>query len=111
MYEPVVMSKRTYDKLKPEQQKPIMAAAQKAQDYFTQEARKGEKKMIDAFTKAGVEAVNMSKADLDAGMEVHRQYSYKHLPDKEQGVEQLLQKALSVAQPLTSKEQTSALQY
>src|SRR3546814_17025825 len=37
MYEPVVMSKRTYDKLQPEQQKAIMASPQKAQDYLPEE--------------------------------------------------------------------------
>lgn len=96
MYEPVVMSKRTYDKLNPEQQKAIMAAAQKAQDYFTEEARKGEKKMVDAFSKAGVEVVSMSKADFDAWMEVAKKSSYKNFADKVKGGEELLQKALAV---------------
>lgn len=96
MYEPVVMSKRVYDKLKPEQQQAIMAAAKKAEEYFTAEARKGEQKMIDAFTKAGVQVVTMSKADFDAWMEVAKKSSYKNFADKVKGGDELLQKALAV---------------
>src|SRR3546814_5571895 len=44
MYEPVIMSKKVYDGLKPEQQQAIMAAAKKAEDYFTAESRKGEQR-------------------------------------------------------------------
>src|SRR5690606_29205229 len=96
MYEPVVMSKRVYDKLKPEQQQAIMAAAKKAEEYFTAEARKGEQKMIDAFTKAGVQVVTMSKDDFDAWMEVAKKSSYKNFADKVKGGDELLQKALAV---------------
>lgn len=96
MYEPVVMSKRTYDKLNPQQQQAIMAAAKKAEAYFTDEARKGEQKMIDAFTKAGVKVVTMSKADFDAWMEVAKKSSYKNFAEKVKGGEDLLNKALAV---------------
>src|SRR3546814_335336 len=50
MYEPVIMSKKVFDGLKPEQQKAIMSAATKAEDFVTGEARKGEKKMVYTFT-------------------------------------------------------------
>ncbi|MCC2596605.1 TRAP transporter substrate-binding protein DctP [Pusillimonas sp. MFBS29] len=96
MYEPVIMSKKVYDGLKPEQQKAIMAAAKKAEEYFTAESRKGEQKMIDTFTKAGVEVVSMSPEDFNAWMEVAKASSYKNFSEKVKGGDELLNKALAV---------------
>ncbi|MFW7342993.1 TRAP transporter substrate-binding protein DctP [Pollutimonas sp. H1-120] len=96
MYEPVIMSKKVFDGLKPEQQKAIMSAAKKAEDYFTGEARKGEKKMVDTFTKAGVKVVSMSKEDFDAWMKVAQASSYKQFAEKVKGGDVLLKKALAV---------------
>ncbi|HWK69566.1 TRAP transporter substrate-binding protein DctP [Pollutimonas sp. M17] len=96
MYEPVIMSKKVFDRLKPEQQKAIMSAAKKAEDYFTGEARKGEKKMIDTFTNAGVKVVSMSKEDFDAWMKVAQASSYKQFAEKVKGGDELLKKALAV---------------
>src|SRR3546814_6672523 len=96
MYEPVIMSKKVFDGLKPEQQKAIMSAAKKAEDYFTGEARKGEKKMVDTFTKAGVKVVSMSKEDFDAWMKVAKASYYKQFAEKVKGGDELLNKAMAV---------------
>lgn len=96
MYEPVIMSKKVYEGLKPEQQQAIMAAAKKAEEYFIAESRKGEQKMIDTFTKAGVEVVSMSPEDFNAWMEVAKTSSYKNFSEKVKGGEELLNKALAV---------------
>ncbi|NYT59296.1 TRAP transporter substrate-binding protein DctP [Alcaligenaceae bacterium] len=96
MYEPVIMSKKVYDGLKPEQQQAIMAAAKKAEDYFVAESRKGEQKMIDTFTKAGVKVVSMSPEDFNAWMEVAKASSYKNFAEKVKGGDELLNKALAV---------------
>ncbi|NYT44488.1 TRAP transporter substrate-binding protein DctP [Alcaligenaceae bacterium] len=96
MYEPVIMSKKVYDGLKPEQQKAILDAAKKAEDYFTAESRKGEQKMVDTFTKAGVQVVTMSEADFNAWMDVAKSSSYKNFAEKVKGGDQLLKKALAV---------------
>ncbi|NYT86412.1 TRAP transporter substrate-binding protein DctP [Pollutimonas harenae] len=96
MYEPVIMSKKVYEGLKPEQQQAIMAAAKKAEEYFIGESRKGEQKMIDTFTKAGVEVVSMSPEDFNAWMEVAKTSSYKNFAEKVKGGEELLNKALAV---------------
>ena len=74
----------------------ILAAAQKAEDYFVGEARKGEQKMVDVFTKAGVEVTTMSKADFDAWMKVAQASSYKNFAEKVKGGDELLRKALAV---------------
>lgn len=96
MYEPVLISKKVFSRLTPEQQKAILDGAKKAEDYFTNEAKNGEKKMIDVFTKAGVEVVTMSKEDFDAWMEVAKKSSYVNFAKKVPGGDKLLEKALAV---------------
>ncbi|NYT79323.1 TRAP transporter substrate-binding protein DctP [Alcaligenaceae bacterium] len=96
MYEPVIMSKKVFDKLTPEQRDAIMAAGSKAEAYFVGESRKGEQKMIDTFKKANVEVVSMSKDDFDAWMEVAKASSYKNFAEKVKGGDELLKKALAV---------------
>jgi len=96
MYEPVIMSKKVFEGLTQEQRDAIMAAAKKAEEYFVEESRKGEQRMIDTFTKAGVEVVSMSKDDFDAWMEVARTSSYQNFSEKVKGGDELLKKALAV---------------
>jgi TRAP-type C4-dicarboxylate transport system substrate-binding protein len=96
MYEPVLMSKKVFDGLKPEQQQAIRAGGEKAEAYFTNESLNGEKKMIDTFTKAGVKVVSMSKEDFDAWMAVAKNSAYKNFAEKVPGGDDLLNKALAV---------------
>ncbi|MGV8937408.1 MAG: TRAP transporter substrate-binding protein DctP [Allorhizobium sp.] len=96
MYEPVLMSKKTYDKLTPEQQKAILAAGEKAEAYFNEEVRKGDQVMVDAYKKAGVEVVEMSKADYDAWLEIAKQSAYKNFAEKVKDGDKLIEKALAV---------------
>lgn len=96
MYEPVIMSKKIFDGLTQEQRDAILAAAKKAEDYFVGESRKGEQRLIDTYTKAGVEVVSMSKDDFDAWMKVAQDSSYKNFAEKVKGGDELLKKALAV---------------
>src|SRR5690606_13120138 len=45
MYEPVLISKRSFERLTPEQQEAMLAAAKKAEAYFAEEGPKGETRM------------------------------------------------------------------
>lgn len=96
MYEPVLISKKTYDKLTPDQQKALLAAGEKAEAYFNEEVRKGDQLMIDTYQKAGVEVVEMSKEDYNAWLEIAKQSSYKNFADKVPGGDKLIEKALAV---------------
>jgi TRAP-type C4-dicarboxylate transport system substrate-binding protein len=96
MYEPIIMSKKSYDKLKPNQQKAIMDAAAKAETYFVGESKKGEQKMVDAFTKAGVKVVTMNKDDYAQWMKIAEASSYKNFSEKVKGGDKLLKEALAV---------------
>jgi len=96
MYEPVLMSKKVFNRLKPEQQQAIVAAGKKAEDYFDAEVRKGDQIMIDAYKKAGVEVVEMSRADYDAWIAIAKQSAYKNFAAKVKGGDKLIEKALAV---------------
>lgn len=96
MYEPILMSKQVYEGLTKEQQDAILAAAEKAEAYFSEEIKKGDQVMVDTFKKAGVEVVEMSKADYDAWLAIAKESSYKNFAEKVEGGEELIQKALAV---------------
>lgn len=96
MYEPVLMSKKIFDGLNEAQQKAILAAADKAEAFFNDEVRKGDQMMIDAYKKAGVEVVEMSKADYDAWLEIAKETSYKNFAANVPGGDKLIEKALAV---------------
>lgn len=95
-YHPVIMSKKVLDSLQPEQQQAIWAAARKAEEYFTQESLNVEKRMVDVYTKAGVEVVTMSEDDFAKWMAVAKDSSYKNFAAKVKGGDDLLKKALAV---------------
>ena len=96
MYEPVIMAKKTWDKLNDAQREAIAAAAKKAEDYFNEEAKKGEQKLRDVYEKAGVEVVTMSADDYQAWMDIAKASSYKEFAEKVKGGDELLEKALAV---------------
>ncbi|WP_394801887.1 TRAP transporter substrate-binding protein [Rhizobium halophilum] len=96
MYEPVLFSKKVFDRLTPEQQEAITAAGEKAEAFFDEEVRKGDQLMVDTYKKAGVEVVEMSKEDYDAWLELAKQSSYKNFAEKVPGGDKLIEKALAV---------------
>jgi TRAP-type transport system periplasmic protein len=96
MYEPVLMSKKVYESLTPEQQKAIMDAGKASEEYFSAEIRKGDDKMVDTFKKANVEVVEMSKEDFDAWLAVAKESSYKKFAEEVDGGDKLIEQALAV---------------
>lgn len=96
MYEPILISKRTWDGLTPEQQKALTDAGKKSEAYFLGEAKKLDDNMVAKFKEAGVEVVEMSKEDYDAWLNLAKQTSYKNFADKVPGGKELIDKALAV---------------
>ncbi|MFV0368551.1 MAG: TRAP transporter substrate-binding protein DctP [Hyphomicrobiaceae bacterium] len=96
MYEPILMSKRSFDRLTPEQQKAIMDAGKKAEEFFVAEAKKLDDKMVETFKKAGVKVVEMSKEDYDAWLAIAKDSSYKVFAEKAKDGKALIDKALAV---------------
>lgn len=96
MYEPVLMSKTVFERLTQEQQDAIMAAAQKAEDFFNEEIQKGDDLLVKTFEENGVEVVEMSQSDYDAWIEVAERSSYANFAEKVEGGADLIEKARSV---------------
>ena len=96
MYEPVLMSKKSFDKLDKKQQDTLMAAGKKAQVYFAKEAPGLDKEMVDIFKKNNVEVVTMTAAEYDAWVKVAQQSSYAEFAKEVANGKKLIDEALSV---------------
>jgi TRAP-type C4-dicarboxylate transport system substrate-binding protein len=95
MYEPILMSKASWDKLNAEQQAALMAAGEKAEEYFVGEAAKLDVDLVKVFEEAGVEVVEMSQEDYDAWLAIAQETSYAEFA-KLPGGQELIDKALAV---------------
>lgn len=96
MYEPVLISKKSWDRLDEAQQKALMAASQKAEDYFEAESKKLDDKMVETYKANKVEVVTLTDAEADAWRAVAQRTSYKEFAEKVPGGKELIEKALSV---------------
>ena len=96
MYEPVLISKRSWDKLNDAQKKALSAASKKAEDYFKTESKKLDDELVDVYKKNKVEVVTMTAEEFDAWRGVAQKTSYKEFADKVPGGKELIEKALSV---------------
>jgi TRAP-type C4-dicarboxylate transport system substrate-binding protein len=96
MYEPVLMSKKSFERLSKEQQDVIMAASKKAEAFFDAEARKFDDKMAKTFKDHGVEVVTMTPEEYDAWIEVAKKSSYKEFAEEVPDGQKLIDEALAV---------------
>ncbi|WP_374304763.1 TRAP transporter substrate-binding protein DctP [Ferrovibrio sp.] len=96
MYEPVLMSKRSFDKLNDAQKKAIMEASKKAEDYFATESKKLDDELVDAFKKANVKVVTMTEEQAAKWREVANNSSYRTFSEKVPNGKALIVKALQV---------------
>jgi TRAP-type C4-dicarboxylate transport system substrate-binding protein len=96
MYEPLLMSKASFDKLNDAQKKAVMAAAKKAEDYFAGESKKLDDKMIASFKKANVKVVTMTSAQADEWLKIAATTSFKTFGEKVPGGKELIEEALAV---------------
>ncbi len=96
MYEPVLMSKKSFDKLNQAQKDALMAASKKAEEYMTSQAKGLDDKMVQTFTKAGVEVATMTAEQAAAWRKIANETSYKNFAEKVPGGAELIKKALAV---------------
>jgi TRAP-type C4-dicarboxylate transport system substrate-binding protein len=96
MYEPVLISLKSWNKLNDAQQKALLAASKKAEDYFESESKKLDDKFVETFKANKVEVVTMTEAEFDAWRAVAQKTSYKTFAEKVPGGKELIEKALSV---------------
>ena len=96
MYEPVLISLKSWNKLNDAQQKALLVASKKAEDFFEGESKKLDDKFIEVFKANKVEVVTMNEAEFDAWRAVAQKTSYKNFAEKVPGGKELIEKALSV---------------
>jgi len=96
MYEPVLISKRSWDKLDDKQKSALKAASAKAQDFFEAESKKLDDRLVETYKKNNVEVVEMTDAEADAWREVAKKTSYAEFAKAVPGGKELIDKALSV---------------
>jgi len=96
MYEPVLMSKRSFDRLDKKQQEVLLAAGRKAQEYFAKEAPKLDDEMVKAFKEHKVEVVTLTPAEYDAWLKIAQQSSYPEFAKEVPDGKKLIDQALSV---------------
>ncbi len=96
MYEPVLMSKKAFDRLDKKQQEALLAAGKKAQDYFKKEARGLDDEMVKAFKQHNVEVVTLTPAEYDTWIAVAKKSSYEEFAKEVPDGKKLIDEALSV---------------
>jgi len=96
MYEPVLMSKKSFDRLDPKQQKALLDAGKKAQDFFKQHAKGLDDELVKVFKEHNVKVVEMTPAQYDQWVKVARESSYEEFAKEVPDGKQLVDEALSV---------------
>jgi TRAP-type C4-dicarboxylate transport system substrate-binding protein len=96
MYEPILMSARSWNKLNGEQQAALRAAGKVAEAYMTGKAKGLDDKLVSIYKENGVEVVEMSASQAAAWKAIAQETSYKVFSEKVPGGKELIQKALAV---------------
>jgi TRAP-type C4-dicarboxylate transport system substrate-binding protein len=96
MYEPLLMSKRGFDRLDEAQQKALLAAGKKAEAFGFEKAAASDQVMADTYAKAGVEVTSMSAEQAEAWHQLAKETAYKTFAEQVEGGEKLLNLAQSV---------------
>ena len=96
MYEPILMSKQSWQRLSPEQQAAVLRAGAAAEEFFNAATVEDDQKMIKAFRGAGVEVIEMSRENFDAWLAVAKESAYRKFAEDVPGGRGLIEKALAV---------------
>ncbi len=96
MYEPVLMSKKTWDRLDEAQREALLRGGRKAEEYFFQVAKDLDTRLVDVYRKAGVEVTEMTAAEYEAWIEVARTSAYRKFAEEVPGGAELVDLALQV---------------
>lgn len=96
MYQPLLMNKSTFDGLNVDQQAALLAAAEKAEAYYLEEAKKQDAASVDVFKEAGVEIAEMTPEDFEKWRALAQETSYKAFVEEVPDGQALLDMALSV---------------
>jgi len=96
MYQPLLMNKSTFEGLTEEQQNALLAASEKAETFYLEEAKKQDAASVEVFKKAGVEIATMKPEDFEAWRTLAKETSYKAFVEEVPDGQALLDMALAV---------------
>ena len=96
MYEPVLMSKKSFDKLNKQQQDVLMKAGKKSEEFFNGATKKLDTDMVETFKKNNVEVVTLTTAEYDAWLKIAQESSYKQFSSEVSDGKKLIDEALAV---------------
>jgi TRAP-type C4-dicarboxylate transport system substrate-binding protein len=96
MYEPVMMSKRTWERLNDDQRAALRAAAATAEEFFDAAGAAQDTEAEKIFADAGVQVVHLSESQLQAWRAIAAESSYATFAAQVEGGRELLDLALAV---------------
>jgi len=96
MYEPVLMSKKSFDRLDKKQQQVLLDAGKKAQAYYEGKADEVNKETIKAFEDHKKKVVTLSDADYNAWLDVAKKSAYARFAKDVPNGQKLIDEALAV---------------
>src|SRR3954462_4703924 len=96
MYEPVLMSKKTFNRLNKKQQDVLMQAGKKSQQFFAEKAKGLDDEMVKVFKDHKVEVITLSPQEYDEWVKVAQKSSYAEFAKEVPNGKKLIDEALSV---------------
>jgi len=96
MYQPMLMSKKSFDKLDKKQQDAIIAGGKKAQALFEGRADQINEEAIKAFKDHNAKVVTLSDADYDAWIEIAKKTAYAQFAKTVPNGQKLIDEARAV---------------
>jgi TRAP-type transport system periplasmic protein len=96
MYEPVLMSKKNFNRLNKKQQDVLLQAGKKSQDFFAQKAKGLDDEMVKIFKDHNVEVITLTPQEYDQWIGVARKSSYEEFAKEVPNGKKLIDEALSV---------------
>ncbi|MEM6340388.1 MAG: TRAP transporter substrate-binding protein DctP [Pseudomonadota bacterium] len=96
MYQPLLMNKSTFEGLSEEQRQALVTAAEKAEAFYLEEAKKQDANSAKVFSENGVQIADMTLEEFDAWRALAQDTSYKAFVEQTPGGQKLLDLALSV---------------
>lgn len=82
MFEPLLMSKATFDKLTPEQQKIVMEVGHSLEKYALDACKEDDKKVADVYGKAGAQVHDMTAQQFAQWKKLAETSAWKDFADK-----------------------------
>ena len=96
LYQPLLMNKSTFEALSSQQQAALLAAADKAEEHYLEQAKLQDAMSVDIFREAGVEIAEMTAEDFAAWQAIANETSYAAFVADVPGGQELLDMALAV---------------